>query len=138
MPLADQLVRARSGSGLGQDDVANALGVSRAMVSYWEAGKRTPNDRQLASLSQLLRVPIGVLLGHEQPTPTPDVAAMLLRGADQEVPDDSLGGLREFAAFLDTFATLATAAKYPVRGMHQSPFVSAVAFESIDDARRKA
>lgn len=138
MPLADQLVRARSASGFGQDDVANALGVSRAMVSYWEAGKRAPNDRQLTSLSRLLRVPTGVLLGHEEPAPAPDIAAMLLRGADQAVLDDALGGLGEFAAFLDTFATLAEAAKFPVRGMHQSPFVTAVGFESADDARRKA
>lgn len=138
MSLAEQLVRARSGSGLGQDDLANALGVSRAMVSYWEAGKRTPNDRQLASLSQLLRVPIGVLLGHELPAPAPDVAAMLLRGADQGVPEEALGGLREFVAFLDTFATLADKAKFSVRGMQQSPFVSAAGFESADDARRKA
>lgn len=138
MSLADQLVRARSGSGLGQDDLANAVGVSRAMVSYWEAGKRTPNDRQLASLSQLLRVPIGVLLGYEESPPAPDVAAMLLRGADLEIPEDALGGLGEFVAFLDTFATLAEAAKFDVRGMHQSPFVSAAGFESADDARRKA
>ena len=138
MPLGDQLVRARSDSGLGQDDVANALGVSRAMVSFWEAGKRAPNDRQLAALSRLLRVPISVLLGHEEPAPTPDVAAMLLRGAGPEVPDDALGGLGEFVAFLDTFAELAAAARFRVRGMRQSPFVTTAGFESADDARRKA
>lgn len=138
MALAERLVSARSGSGLGQDDLANALGVSRAMVSYWESGKRTPNDRQLAALSQLLRVPIGVLLGHEEPAPAPDVAAMLLRGADQDVAEEALGGLGEFVAFLETFATLAHEAKFKVRGMHQSPFVSTAGFESADDARRKA
>lgn len=138
MPLAGELVRARAASGLSQDDLANALGVSRAMISYWEAGKRSPNDRQLAALSQLLRVPISVLLGHEQPAPAPDVAAMLLRGADQEVPDEALSGLAEFVAFLDTFATLASETKYPIRGMQQSPFANAAGFESADDARRKS
>ncbi len=136
--LAVQLVRARSASGLSQNDLANALGVSRAMVSYWEAGKRTPNDRQLASLSQLLRTPIGVLLGLEEPAAAPDVAAMLLRGADQDVPADALGGLGDFVAFLEMFATLAREAKFTVQGMHQSPFVSRAGFESGDDARRKA
>lgn len=138
MPLAGELVRARAASGLSQDDVANALGVSRAMVSYWEAGKRAPNDRQLAALSQLLRVSIGVLLGHEQPAPTPDVAAMLLRGADQEVPDEALSGLTDFVAFLDTFAMLARETKYPIRGMQQSPFLTTAGYESAEDARRKA
>lgn len=138
MTIAKNLVRARSESGLGQEDVANALGVSRAMVSYWEAGSRVPNDRQLAALSRLLRSPIGVLVGSEEPAPAPDVASMLLRGADQELPDDAFPGLREFVEFLDTYAELADAAKFPIRGMRQSPFVSGTGFESGDDARRKA
>lgn len=138
MPLAGQLVRARTASGLSQDDLANALGVTRTMISYWETGKRSPNDRQVVALSQLLRVPISVLLGHEEPAPAPDVARMLLRGADQEIPDEALHGLRDFLAFLENFATLAKEAELPIRGMYQSPFISAAAFGSADDARRKA
>ncbi|MGH9223535.1 MAG: helix-turn-helix domain-containing protein [Acidimicrobiales bacterium] len=138
MALAEQLVFARSNNRLAQEDVANALGVSRAMVSYWEAGTRVPNDRQLAALSQLLRVPISVLLGQEEAAPAPDIASMLLRGADQEVPDDALAGLGEFVAFLETFAALAHEAKVRVHGLHQSPFLNLARFESADDARRKA
>lgn len=138
MPIAENLARARSDSGLGQEDVANALGVSRAMVSYWEGGSRVPNDRQLAALSRLLRTPIAVLVGAEEPAPAPDVAAMLMRGADQDFPDEARPGLREFVEFLDSYADLADAARFPIRGMHESPFVSGVGFESADDARRKA
>ncbi len=138
MPIAENLARARSDSGLGQEDVANALGVSRAMVSYWEAGSRVPNDRQLAALSRLLRTPIAVLAGAEEPTLAPDVAAILMRGADHDLPDEAFPGLREFVEFLDSYAELAEAARFPIRGMHESPFVSGVGFESTDDARRKA
>lgn len=138
MPIAEKLGRARSDSGLGQEDVANALGVSRAMVSYWEGGRRVPNDRQLVALSRLLHTPIAVLLGTDEPAPVPDVAAMLMRGADQDLPDEARPGLREFAEFLDAYAELADAARFPIRGMHESPFVSGVGFESADDARRKA
>lgn len=138
MTIAENLVRERSASGLGQEDLANALGVSRAMISYWEAGSRVPNDRQLAALSRLLRSPIAILVGAEEPTAAPDVAAMLLRGADHELPDDAFPGLREFVEFLDAYAELADAAKFLVRGMRQSPFVSGAGFESGDDARRKA
>ncbi len=138
MVIPETLVRARSEAGLGQDDVANSLGVSRAMVSYWEAGSRSPNDRQLAAMSRLLRVPIGVLIGSEEPAPTPDVATMLIRGADQDLPDDALPGLREFAEFLDAYADLAEATRFSVRGMHESPFVSVAGYDSGDDARRKA
>lgn len=138
MPLAGQLVRARAASGLNQDDLANALGVTRTMISYWEAGTRSPNDRQITALSRLLRVPISVLLGHEEPAPAPDVAQMLLRGADQEVPNEALHGLSDFVAFLENYAALAGEARFPIRGMHQSPFVSAAAFDSAEDTRRKA
>lgn len=138
MTVADQLVRARSATGLGQDDLANAIGVSRAMVSYWESGKRMPNDRQLAALSQLLRVPIAVILGDEEPAAAPDIATMLLRGADQSLGTPALGGLREFVTFLDSYASLADETKVAIRGMRQSPFVSGAGYEGVEDARRKA
>lgn len=138
MSLATQLADARASNGLDQADVANALGVSRAMVSYWESGIRTPNDRQLTALSRLLRTPIAVLTGSESAHPTPDLAAMMLRGANQELPEEAIPGLREFVDFLDTYGQIAEATKFPVRGMHQSPFVSAAGFEGADDARRKA
>ncbi|MDQ4070584.1 MAG: ImmA/IrrE family metallo-endopeptidase [Actinomycetota bacterium] len=138
MTIAQNLARARSDSRLGQDDVANALGISRAMVSYWEAGTRVPNDRQLAALSRLLLTPIAVLIGSEESTPAPDIAAMLMRGADQVLPDDVFPGLREFVEFLGSYAELADAARFAIRGMRQSPFVSGAGFDSADDARRKA
>jgi Zn-dependent peptidase ImmA (M78 family)/DNA-binding XRE family transcriptional regulator len=139
MAIAEQLARARSDSGFDQEDLASALGVSRAMVSYWEAGSRTPNDRQLVALSRLLRTPIAVLLGHEEPSPTPDVAAMLMRGADQELAaGDAHRGLREFAEFLDAYAELAEATGFTIRGMNESPFVSGAGYQSGDDVRRKA
>ncbi len=138
MSLADQLVRARTRRGLGQDDLANALGVSRAMISYWETDKRRPNDRQLAALSSLLQVPVSVLEGFEEEPPVPDFAAMLLRGADQDLPDGARAGLGEFVAFLDSFADLAEACQFKIHGMTQSPFISGSGFDSADDARRKA
>ena len=138
MSLADQLVRARTRRGLGQDDLAIALGVSLAMVSYWETDKRRPNDRQLAALSSLLQVAVAVLEDFEEEPPVPDFASMLLRGADQELPDGARAGLGEFVAFLDSFADLAEACQFKIHGMTQSPFVSSSGFESADDARRKA
>ena len=138
VPLAEQLVRSRARIGLGQDDLAAAVGVSRAMVSYWETGKRRPSDRQLRVLCELLRVPIAVLEGFEEPAPQPDVAGMLLRGLDGDLPGHARAGLNDFVAFLDVYAALAEASDFKLRGMTQSPFVSGAGFESADDARRKA
>jgi len=135
---AERLAVARARSGYGQEDVGNALGVSRAMVSYWEAGRRTPNDRQLAALAQLLRVPVGFLLGQEELQPSADLGAMIFRGGDHELPDEARPGLQEFVDFLDRYARLAQAVKFRVHSLRQSPFVSAPGFEHAEDARRKA
>jgi Zn-dependent peptidase ImmA (M78 family)/transcriptional regulator with XRE-family HTH domain len=135
---AERLAAARARSGYGQEDMANALGVSRAMVSYWESGRRKPNDRQLVALAQLLRVPVGFLLGQEELQPTADLGAMIFRGADRALPAEALPGLREFVDFLDRYARLAAAADFRVHALQQSPFMSAPGFEQAEDARRKA
>jgi Zn-dependent peptidase ImmA (M78 family) len=108
------------------------------MVSYWEAGRRTPNDRQLAALAQLLRVPAGYLLGQEELQPAGDLGSMMFRGADHGLPEEALPALREFVDFLDRYARLAAAAKFRVHSLRQSPFVSSPGFEHAEDARRKA
>jgi Zn-dependent peptidase ImmA (M78 family)/DNA-binding XRE family transcriptional regulator len=135
---AERLAAARARSGYGQEDVANAVGVSRAMVSYWEAGRRVPNDRQLVALAQLLRVSVGFLLGHEDPQPAADLGAMIFRSRDPELPSEALPGLQDFIDFLDRYARLAEAANFRVHSLRQSPFVSAPGFEQAEDARRKA
>jgi transcriptional regulator with XRE-family HTH domain len=138
MGLEHQLVRARELIGYSQEAVAAALGVSRAMVSYWESGKRRPNDRQLAALARVLHTTVSELLSVEESAPTADIAEMLFRGAEGEPPQAALGGLREFISFLDNYARLAEAADFPVRGLRQSPFTAASGFDSLEDVRRKA
>ena len=137
MALGERLTAARTRSGLGQDDLAAALGVSRAMVSYWETAKRRPNDRQLTILSQLLRTSIATLEGHEPEPAAPDLAGMILRTL-ADPPDEARQGLQDFVSFLDGYSDLAAAADYTLHGMKQSPFVSASGYEGADDARRKA
>jgi Zn-dependent peptidase ImmA (M78 family) len=108
------------------------------MVSYWEAGRRTPNDRQLAALAHLLRVPVAFLLGQEDLQPSADLGAMMFRGGDHDLPGEACRGLQEFVDFLDMYARLAQSVKARVHALHQSPFVSVPAYESAEDARRKA
>lgn len=137
MPLPDALTEARRRSGLSQEDVAAALGVSRAMISYWESGRRSPSDRQLTSLANLYRVdPSDLVNGHLQDDA--DLAEMLFRGAPTGIPSRARLGLRDFVAFLQTYATLADEVGFELHGMKQSPFTVRPGFDSADDARRKA
>jgi Zn-dependent peptidase ImmA (M78 family)/transcriptional regulator with XRE-family HTH domain len=137
MPLGSQLTRARELVGYSQDDAAKALGVSRAMVSYWESERRRPNDRQLGALARLYRVEIARLLSNEDLEPEVDIAQMLLR-TETDVPEEAIPGVRDFVNFLDQYARLAVATKSEIRGLTQSPFISRSGFASADDARRKA
>lgn len=138
MALSKQLERARTLSRYSQEDVAAALGVSRAMVSYWESGKRRPSDRQLVALARLYWVELSDLLTEEPLEPQPDTAQMLFRGADVELSPHARSGLEDFIHFLDVYANLSRAMGFPIREMRQSPFGLTQGFESIEDARRKA
>lgn len=132
------LARARERARYSQDDVGAALGVSRAMVSYWEAGSRSPNDRQLASLARLYGVELSDLLEGRDADPVGvDLTGMLLR-ADNAVDPESAPGLQEFVQFLERYAELSGLTKTPIRGMTQSPYVYRSKFSQKDDARRKA
>jgi Zn-dependent peptidase ImmA (M78 family)/DNA-binding XRE family transcriptional regulator len=137
VPLNEQLAAARELLGYSQDDAARAVGVSRAMISYWESARRTPNDRQLTALARLYRVPVSTLLSDEPVAPTVDLAQMMLR-TDADMPSVAIPGVREFVEFLDCYAALARRTGVEVPGLHRSPFISRAEFETADDARRKA
>lgn len=137
MPEINQLARAREVMGYSQEQAGAALGVNRAMISYWESGRRQPNDRQLAALARLYRVSIAALLAAEPLTPPADLAQMLLR-TGTDLADEAAPGIREFVAFLDSYAKLAATVGVDIPGLQRSPFLSRAEFDSADDARRKA
>lgn len=134
--LEAQLARARDSIGYSQEDVAKALGVTRTMISYWESGKRRPNDRQLTALAGLYAVEVAWLLGDTE-EPHADLAEMMFRSTAEELAPPARRGIEEFVSFLDTYADLAEAARFPIRGLTQSPFSLVQGYDSADDERRK-
>lgn len=132
------LARARDRARYSQDDVGAALGVSRAMVSYWESGTRRPNDRQLAALARLYGIEVIDLLEDREIEPgAADLAGMLLR-ADEGIDPEFTPGVQEFVQFLQRYTELSQLTDLPIRGLSQSPFVHRSRFAQKDDARRKA
>ena len=53
---------ARVSSGLTQKETAKALGVSRATVAMWEAGKSNPTAEKLPALAKLYGCTVDELL----------------------------------------------------------------------------
>lgn len=132
------LESARSRARYSQDDVGAALGVSRAMVSYWETGSRLPNDRQLGALARLYGLePAALIEGRDVAPAGGDLAGVLLR-ADDGLAEGVTRGIREFVAFLEQYARLSAMLQKPIRGLFQSPFVHRSKFAQKDDIRRKA
>ena len=136
--LHEALARARSRAGYSQDDIGAALGVNRAMVSYWETGSRRPNDRQLAGLARLLGAELIDWVEGRDIEPAEEELARILLRADDEVDPMAAPGLREFLRFLDSYAELSRITKTPIRGLDRSPFVHRPKYSQKDDARRKA
>ncbi len=136
--LHHALSRARERARYSQDDVGAALGVSRAMVSYWETGSRKPNDRQLAALARLYGVHLADIIQDRDIEPAgADLAGMLLR-AEEHVDPASAHGIGEFFRFLDNYAELARIVDDPIRSLSESPFLHRARFSTKEDARRKA
>ena len=54
MELKENLAELRSRSGLSQQDVAEALDVSRQAVSKWETGAAVPGRDSLLALSYMI------------------------------------------------------------------------------------
>ena len=136
--LHEVLGQARERAGYSQDDVGAALGVSRVMISYWEVGSRSPNDRQLSALARLYGAqPSDLVAGRDLDQGGIDLAGMLLRAAGGIHPATA-PGIREFVQFLDRYAELARLLDIPIRGLTQSPFLYRSKFTQKDDIRRKA
>ncbi len=136
--LHEVLTRSRRRERYSQDDVGAALGVSRAMVSYWETGTRVPNDRQLSALARLYGIePVELLEDRDIEPATDGLVGMLLR-ADEAVDPVAALGVGEFVQFLGRFAELAGILNKPIRGLTQSPFVHRQKYTQQDDIRRKA
>lgn len=60
--LPQRLSEIRSLAHLSQAELANKIGVSTSLISYWEKGTRTPSETQLLTLAQHVGVTLDYLL----------------------------------------------------------------------------
>ncbi|MCR5796730.1 MAG: helix-turn-helix domain-containing protein [Eubacterium sp.] len=74
--LGDRLKEQRERLRMTQKEVSDAIGVSPAIVSNYEASERSPSIEKLLALASLYRCSADYLLGLEKPSKVLDVSML--------------------------------------------------------------
>lgn len=90
MTIGQRIAQKRKEQGLSQEALGNQLGVSRQSIYKWESDAALPEIEKLIALSRLFGVPVGWLLGVEEPPPETAEA-----GADSELTEQQLKMVEE-------------------------------------------
>ena len=109
MGFAEQLRKARIASGLTQQQVADAMGITNSTYCGYETGKRQPDVQKIKQLSKILGVSGDSLLetGYEK-APTlegerkvsDEDIKFALFGGSGDITDAMMDEVRSFAAYV--------------------------------------
>ena len=86
---------------LSQQELADALGISKSSINMYERGERQPNFEVLKTIADYFNVDIDYLLGRTSKTTkviNPNTLAAHFDG--NEYTEDELNRIKEFAAFV--------------------------------------
>jgi len=72
MTLGQRIQELRRQNNLSQEALGDRLGVSRQAISKWESDTTIPEVDKLITMSKQFGVPVGVLLGVEEPATEPE------------------------------------------------------------------
>ncbi len=72
MTMGQRIAQKRREAGLSQEALGERLGVSRQSIYKWESDAAVPEVDKLIALSRLFGVPVGWLLGVEEPSAPED------------------------------------------------------------------
>jgi Zn-dependent peptidase ImmA (M78 family)/transcriptional regulator with XRE-family HTH domain len=132
--LAEALRRTRERAGLSQEAAADALGINRVVLSYYETGRRSAPLPTAAALARLYGTTLDRLLADDEAAAAGlDVSGILFRAAPPALHDSARGGLRIFEQYLRDYVDLADELGQSLPGKGQSPFAP-VAGSSARDA----
>lgn len=85
----------RLSAGLTQDELSNALNLSKSTISMYENGNREPDFETLECIADYFNVDMNTLIGYKNQPPT--IAAHF---DGDEYTEEELDKIKEFAAFV--------------------------------------
>lgn len=133
--LGERLQRSREQAALSQQETADAIGVAREIISYWEHDRRMPGPTQLVRLATLYRTTVHYLTGEELAPMWAEEHALLYRSIDVRTPHVR-GALQRWLGFLDDWAALLAAHGEQLPGRSSPPRNVIQATQSATDSRR--
>ncbi len=121
--IAKALTEAREKAGLSQEAAAEAVGVNRVLLSYYETGRRQPPLGVVVALARLYGVSVSELLGeaHKPPADMLVTAEILYRAAPQELGQRARAGMRRFADLAKAYVELLEELRGSPPGRGRSP-----------------
>jgi Zn-dependent peptidase ImmA (M78 family)/transcriptional regulator with XRE-family HTH domain len=133
--IEDALRRTRERAGLSQEAAAEALSISRVVLSYYETGRRPVPLPTAAALARLYGTDLDGLLGGGEAVAEPqvDVSGVLFRAASPALGGSAQAGLRVFERCMRDYVELARELRRPLPGRGRTPF-SAVTGSAARDA----
>ena len=99
----DNIKKFRKARQLSQQQLADAMGISRSTVAMWETGNSAPDRDMIIKLASFFGVTTDHLLGYEKPgdvpppPPTDEEIKFALFGGDGEVTDAMYKEVLRFA-----------------------------------------
>jgi Zn-dependent peptidase ImmA (M78 family)/transcriptional regulator with XRE-family HTH domain len=132
--LGSRLRQARELAGFNQQEAADAAGVVREVISYWENDRRVPGYVQLTRLAEALGVSVDYLLGNEAEPAAAEEHVLFYRGLTSQSPP-AKAAVRRWLAFLDEWADLLAECGEPLTGRRVSPKREWRAAHAITDTR---
>ena len=132
--LGLRLRQARDLVGFNQHEAADAAGVVREMISYWENDRRIPSYAQLARLAEAYGVSLESLLGTEAEPAAAEEHVLLHKGLASQSPRTK-ATVRRWLAFLDAWAELLAESGEKLSGREVAPLREWRAPQAITDSR---
>ncbi len=139
LDIGKALAEARQRSGLSQEAAAEAVGLKRVVLSYYENGRRQPPLGVLSALARLYGISLRSLLeGIEEPQSSGPAPEVLYRAAPKTLSDRASAGLRRFLDLAEAYVELLEELGAGPPGRGKSPFSQATPRAGRKEAARLA
>jgi Zn-dependent peptidase ImmA (M78 family)/transcriptional regulator with XRE-family HTH domain len=132
--LGGRLRQAREWAGFSQQEAADAIGVAREVISYWENERRTPGLVQLSRLADAFGTTTHHLLDGEAPAHREADQGVIYQGIDASAAH-TRAEVRRWLAFLNDWADLLAECDEPLPGRRVPPRREWRSAHAITDTR---